>query len=103
MQNELLTELDRYVLSVEGAFCATAACARFDPVTGELVYGLAGHPPLFVRHPDGDYELHDVVLGKSAGGKVEVVTGLREGEQVVSEGVFTLKSAILKSTFAEDE
>jgi hypothetical protein len=32
-----------------------------------------------------------------------VLNGLREGEQVVVDGVFTLKSAVLKSTFGEAE
>ncbi len=88
------------------AFVSTAEEHESTPslvVPRSALTEVAGKPVVFVRHPDGDYELHDVVLGKSAGGKVEVVTGLREGEQVVSEGVFTLKSAILKSTFAEDE
>lgn len=60
-------------------------------------------PVVFVRQPDGDFDLHEVVLGEGALGKVEVVNGLREGEQAVVEGVFTLKSAVLKSTFGEDE
>jgi len=58
---------------------------------------------VFVQHPDGDFELHEVELGRAATGKVEVVSGLREGERVVDQGVFTLKSAVLKSTFAEEE
>lgn len=58
---------------------------------------------VFVQHPDGDFELHEVVLGRAATGKVEVVSGLREGERVVDQGVFTLKSAVLKSTFTEEE
>ena len=58
---------------------------------------------VFVRHADDDFELHEVTLGDSALGKVEVVTGLREGELVVSQGVFTLKSMVLKSSLAEDE
>jgi membrane fusion protein, heavy metal efflux system len=58
---------------------------------------------VFVRQPDGHFELHEVVLGASGAGQVEVLAGLREGEQVVSAGVFTLKSAVLKSTLAEDE
>lgn len=64
---------------------------------------IAGKQVVFVRQADEDFELHELVLGASAPGKVEVVTGLREGEQVVVEGVFTLKSAVLKSTFAEEE
>lgn len=60
-------------------------------------------PVVFVKQPDGDFDLHEVVLGEGALGKVEVVNGLREGEQAVVEGVFTLKSAVLKSTFGEEE
>lgn len=63
-----------------------------------------GHKPVvFVRQPDGDFDLHEVVLGEGALGKVEILSGLREGEQVVVEGAFTVKSAILKNTFSEEE
>jgi cobalt-zinc-cadmium efflux system membrane fusion protein len=64
---------------------------------------IGGKSFVFVRHADDDFELHEVVLGESALGKVEIVSGLREGEQVVVDGVFTLKSAVLKSTIAEEE
>jgi len=64
---------------------------------------IGGKQVVFVRQADQDYELHDVVLGASAAGKVQVLAGLREGELVVDVGVFTLKSAVLKSTLAEDE
>lgn len=58
---------------------------------------------VFVRHPDGHFEVHPVTLGRSAGGKVEVLSGLRTGEQVVVDGVFTLKSIVLKSSFGEED
>jgi len=64
---------------------------------------VANKDAVFVRQPDGDFELHPVTVGKTAGGRVELLGGLRVGEQVVVEGVFTLKSAILKSTFGEEE
>lgn len=64
---------------------------------------VAGKPVVFVREADQDFQLHELVLGDSAAGKVQVITGLREGEQLVVEGVFSLKSAVLKSTFAEEE
>jgi cobalt-zinc-cadmium efflux system membrane fusion protein len=64
---------------------------------------VANKDAAFVRQPDGDFELHPVTIGRSAGGRVEVLNGLRAGEQVVVEGIFTLKSAILKSTFGEED
>ncbi len=64
---------------------------------------IAGKQVVFVRHADGDYEIHDVVLGESALGKIEIASGLREGELVVVEGAFTLKSVVLKSTLTEEE
>lgn len=64
---------------------------------------IGGKNIVFVRHPDNDFEVHEVVLGASALGRVEIVAGLREGEEVVVEGVFTLKSAVLKASLAEEE
>jgi cobalt-zinc-cadmium efflux system membrane fusion protein len=58
---------------------------------------------VFVRHPDGDFEVHEVRLGQSAGGLVAVISGLREGEEVAVSGVHTLKSAVLKATMEEEE
>ena len=58
---------------------------------------------VFVQHPDGDFKRHDVVLGRSAGGMVAVLQGLHPGEPVVTAGVFTLKSAVLKSTIPDEE
>ncbi len=58
---------------------------------------------VFVRAADGDFVVHEVMLGEAALGQVQVLQGLDEGEEVVSRGVFTLKSLLLKSTLAEDE
>ncbi len=64
---------------------------------------VAGKTVVFVRQPDGEFELHEVTLGDSAPGRVQILSGIREGEQVVVEGAFTLKSAVLKGTLAEDD
>lgn len=64
---------------------------------------ISGKPVVFVRHPDGDFELHEVVLGQSNLGKVQVISGLREGENIVVEGAFTIKSAVLRASLAEEE
>jgi cobalt-zinc-cadmium efflux system membrane fusion protein len=58
---------------------------------------------VFVQQADGDYDVHEVVLGEEALGKVRVVSGLREHELVVVDGVFTLKSVIMKRSFGEAE
>jgi cobalt-zinc-cadmium efflux system membrane fusion protein len=57
---------------------------------------------VFVRHPDGDFEVHEVRLGPSVGGFVPVLAGLKEGEEVVVSGVHTLKSAVLKGSMEEE-
>lgn len=57
---------------------------------------------VFVQLPDQSFELHPVTLGEAAGGLVEVLGGLAEHEPVVVEGVFSLKSVVLKSTFGEE-
>jgi membrane fusion protein, heavy metal efflux system len=64
---------------------------------------LADKDVVFVLQPDGAFEVHQVTLGNTAAGHAEVLTGLRAGEQVVVNGVFSLKSAVLKSTFGEEE
>ena len=58
---------------------------------------------VFVRHPDGDFEWHEVALGPSAGGYAPVLSGLEAGEQVVVSGVHTLKSVVLRGTMKEDD
>jgi cobalt-zinc-cadmium efflux system membrane fusion protein len=69
----------------------------------QAVTQIAGKDVVFVRQPDEDYEVHAVTLGRSAAGRVEILHGLRPKEQVVVDGVFTLKSAVLRSTFSDQE
>ena len=64
---------------------------------------IAGKPVVFVRTGDETFEVHELVIGESAVGKVQVLTGLKEGEPIVTRGVFTLKSIVLKGTFGEED
>lgn len=72
-------------------------------VPRSAVSEIAGKSVVFVREKTGEFELHEVTLGRAAPGRVEVLAGLGAGELVVSEGVFTLKSVVLKGSFAEEE
>jgi PAS domain S-box-containing protein len=54
-----LTALDQFAATVPDAECATVFCGLLDPVTGELTYSSAGHPPGVLTHPDGVTELLD--------------------------------------------
>jgi cobalt-zinc-cadmium efflux system membrane fusion protein len=84
---------------------STGAAEKTEPklvVDQASVTEVGGKTVVFVRAREGEFELHDVTLGREALGKVEVLEGLREGEEVVSDGVFTLKSLVLKGSFAEE-
>jgi len=59
-------------------------------------------PFVFVAQRSSGYERRGVTLGRSADEKVEVVRGLAEGEQVVVEGGFALKSELLSDLMAEE-
>ena len=82
---------------------ARTSAAQPWPKSQKAITKIADHDVLFVHEPDGHFVLHNVTRGRSAGGKIEIIAGLRAGEHVVSEGVFTLKSAVLKSTFGEED
>ncbi len=62
-----------------------------------------GRTVVFVRHPDGDFERHDVAVGDVDPKWAEIVHGLREGEEVVVDGAFAIKSALMRESFGEDE
>lgn len=72
-------------------------------VPRDAILEVGDKPVVFVKAPDGDFVLHDVTLGDSAMDDVQVLSGVSEGEEVVINGGFTLKSLLLKSTLAEDE
>lgn len=50
---------------------------------------------VFVRRDSGTFEARDVKLGDSNGKEVMIIGGLREGEPVVTNGGFTLKSELM--------
>ena len=51
---------------------------------------------VFVQQEPGVFEARTIKLGDKNGTFAEVLEGLREGEAVVKEGAFILKSELLK-------
>lgn len=58
---------------------------------------------VFVRRADTKFEPREVKLGTEVEGRTEVVSGLKEGEQVVVNGSFHLKSILLSEELGEGE
>lgn len=52
-----------------------------------------GREVVFVRVKDG-FQATPVTLGRRSGGRVEVLSGLRAGQEIVSQGAFALKSQL---------
>lgn len=57
-----------------------------------------GQALVFIRKDDSTYLPTRVVLGEEARGRVEVVSGLAPGAEVVTSGAFLLKTEILKDS-----
>ena len=72
-------------------------------VPSSAVQRVEGETVVFVPSGEGIFTRHIVQLGKQGDGWVEVREGVQEGQQVVTEGSFTLKSELLKATLAEGE
>lgn len=64
------------------------------PVTA--VHSLREQTVAFVQKGAGVFVPRPLQLGRTVGPYVEVLTGLQEGEQIVTEGGFYLKSALLQ-------
>ncbi len=65
-------------------------------VPAMAVLQVDGQPTVFVALKPGQYVVRPVELGVSDGDRVEIARGLVEGETVVTEGAFVLKSELLR-------
>lgn len=65
-------------------------------VPAMAVLQVEGSPAVFVALKHGQYVARPVELGVTDGDRVEVTRGLVEGETVVAEGAFVLKSELLR-------
>lgn len=71
-------------------------------VSRSAIIDVEDRPVVFVDLGDGLYERHDVTLGVSGPGLVEITHGISEGERVVDRGAWSLKSVLMRGTMGED-
>jgi cobalt-zinc-cadmium efflux system membrane fusion protein len=71
-------------------------------VPWSAVTDVKGKPSVFVSE-GGGFERRAVSLGERGLGRVQILSGVREGEPVAVDGVFTLKSVLLKGSMEDDD
>jgi cobalt-zinc-cadmium efflux system membrane fusion protein len=72
-------------------------------VPEDAMQDIDGKKILFVMTEKGDeFEPRKVELGRAAGGMVEIVSGLKEGERYAVKGSFTLKAELKKGELEGD-
>jgi len=80
---------------VEGS--VTHGVVRTSPsVPSSAVISVGGADAVFVRRSSDSFEMRPVDLGVSSDGRYEVLTGVGVGDEIAVEGVFFLKSALVR-------
>lgn len=69
-------------------------------VPSQAVQEIDGKPAVFVEEPEGRYSRRFVTLGQDVEDWIEVTSGVKAGERVVTAGAFLLKSELLKPASA---
>ncbi len=66
------------------------------------VQNLNGNPVVFVRRPNSEFEARPIKAGERVDHQVEIVEGLKTGENVVTTGAFVVKSQFLTRSMAQE-
>lgn len=66
------------------------------------VQTIEGKKVVFIQEKDDEFELIEVTLGQDNGESFEVLKGIKEGQKLVSQGSFVLKSELSKGELGED-
>ena len=56
---------------------------------------------VFVPRTDGGFDVREVTVGASVGDDIEVLSGLKAGDTIVTSGSFTLKSQAVRGETGE--
>jgi cobalt-zinc-cadmium efflux system membrane fusion protein len=68
----------------------------------DALQDLDGKKVVFVSENEAEFAARPVEAGRSAGGMIEIVSGLKEGERYAVKGAFILKSELKKGEVAGD-
>lgn len=79
-----------------------AAAQKFLVVSEAAVRKAEGKNFVFIPLENNSFEVREVQVGKTLAGYLEITKGLKEGERVVSEGSFALKSELLRKLLEGD-
>jgi len=71
-------------------------------VPEEALQEMDGYKVLFVAENETEFAARQVQIGRAAGGLVEIISGLKEGERYAVKGAFILKSEIKKSEVKDE-
>jgi len=66
------------------------------------VQNLNGDSVVFVRRPNSEFQARPVKSGARVDREVEIVEGLKDGEEVVTGGAFVVKSQFLTRSLAQE-
>jgi cobalt-zinc-cadmium efflux system membrane fusion protein len=82
---------------------ARGSAQRAIAVPEEAVFLDGSERYVFIQERDERFVPRRVSLGHASGPRIEIKEGLKEGEAVVTKGVFVLKSELKKETLHADE
>lgn len=71
-------------------------------VPEDALQDLDGKKVVFVAEEEAEFAARQVEAGRAAGGMVEIVSGLKEGERYAVKGAFILKSEIKKGELVDE-
>jgi RND family efflux transporter MFP subunit len=66
------------------------------------VQNLNGNPVVFVRRSNSEFEARPVTSGARVDHEVEIVEGVKDGEEVVTAGAFVVKSQFLTRSLSQE-
>lgn len=79
-----------------------AASQKILVVSEAAVRKVEGKNFVFIPVQNNSFEVREVQVGRTFAGHLEIIKGLKEGERVVSEGSFALKSELLRKLLEGD-